>query len=257
MVKAEGISFMRTYTEEQITNWPSAVLKYNLIMKENSTVRVHSMSAKDRGKFAAIHNVASDETEHILAFMVRWGGFRELVNSGIFSNYSSDLFDRLLDGGEPLQFPPPRCFGRPWYDVFDFPDLFFECRVKFGGQSRRHRDKGKDINLLLVNDCLWSCSNQAESGNSSELFELNSRWIAGGSRDDLWREACVLLSGEEVRISLSFGLWPNEFELILVVRDALLERDHIGLASEATNMFAVIDAHPNVQWLLKNNQRQS
>ena len=67
------------------------------------------------------------DAEHALETVIRWVMVREHGGLPMPSSYGqliedirhSALLRRMLSGREPLEVPPPRSYGQPWYSLVD------------------------------------------------------------------------------------------------------------------------------------------
>lgn len=199
------------------SRWDAAVAKYEAIVHDNARARVALMTTTDLSRYSERHNTPTDSRDDVLAHMFRWGGFRELVMGGQLFREKSDLFHRLLNGLEPLPYPPPRYFKRPWFDLFDL-DCAFEVQVVVQGRSQRMRDRERNIHVFVINDCPWECSGASAAG--AELLRLNSAWVENVPIDGVleanavWAQ-CQEVLQDHVAFDMRFGRWESAFKLWL------------------------------------------
>ena len=179
-----------------------AMLAYDRVMQDNVAERVRLMSEEDLQRYATQYNTVSASPKDVLAHMQRWGGQYQLIASGALVRGSSDLFNRLLAGSDPLPYPPPRTSGnRPWFELFDQPGPL-PVVVKWGGISRRQRDHGVLCELLVINDCPWELRLQDQPEETAD-----------------WLKALKHLghveihSALQIRLHVRFGRWPEPFVL--------------------------------------------
>lgn len=194
--------------------WQMAIEAYNRVLAENARYRIAAMSNIDRQRYAQAKNTASDSSDDILTHMSHWDGFHKLVMSGALVKNESCLFRRLLDGKAPLEYPPPRRFGKPWYELFDHPEAVFECCVSLIGESRRERDAGKKATLLCIDDGTWECFSASSSGSQLLVYQAQWQGLSPAAREPLVDEILEVFARLDASFKLRYGHWSFHFDLI-------------------------------------------
>lgn len=198
-------------SDTRAANWNTAVDQYTRTFNDNARRRVAAMANDDLSRYSAIHNTPTDSPDDILAHILRWGGFRQLLLSGAVEKNQSALFLRLLDGLEPLPHAPPRNLKQPWYDLFEKGEPL-PCNARIRGISPRKRDIGKAIYVVEVNECPWECVDA--SADAVLLMTFNQLYLGGPVPQEQLASVVKAMSGTVV-LSLKFGQWPNPFKLSL------------------------------------------
>ncbi len=184
------------------------VEKYNSVMAQNAKDRVSYMSERDRQAFARVRNTKNDTPEVILDYLMRTGGFEHLVLQGGLCNRRSDLFDRLLDNKDPLPYPPPRTFGRPWYQLIE-NGRSENVEVDGFALSVRKRDLPDLKYVIHVNKSPWevvSCTTDLH-----DMLVLDQAIKAGTYGCEAVEP---VLFTNPFSMVLTFGQCPHRFELI-------------------------------------------
>ncbi len=205
---------MKPLTPEEAAAWPKAILEYDRVMAENVRVRTTRMSESDRRNYYLKHNTKTDAMADILAHMTHWGGFRGFLMSGGVTSPLHGLFARLLSEKPALEYPPPRTYGDPWYDLFEVEQPFI-CEVQFVGESQRDRDEGKRIFLLTLNECPWECVSSSPAG--AKLIELAQLAQSQSEPNPqfIWGAMVPLLS-QPISYVVRYGQWDCQFALNLI-----------------------------------------
>ena len=102
----------------------------------------------------------------------------------------SALLERLLEGKEPLQEPPPRAFGYPWYDLVETGEG--DAMEVFEAEGGLVINQEPWIILQRVEaDCEWIVTYEYKSRMSGEVQvkRSNGRWCVtpGKVRDHVRR----------------------------------------------------------------------
>lgn len=251
---------MKKYTSNQLLNWEKAVEKYNSVMRDNAITKVTLMSEDDRQKFSNIHNLPTSNVEDVIDYVFKWSGFKSIVLSGLESN----LFDRLLSGADPLKFPPPSNDKHPWYELFDYPDTIFECKVAYAGLGKRNSDKQKDTIVLSINDCFWSCS----GGNflARKIIDINHQWANDpnniSKHQHLWAEFLAVSAEGKILFDINFGQWKDKFQLLLEEKQDNQENNEKCSPQNLTeinlenNLFSEIEKRQETKWLLRSKNTE-
>jgi hypothetical protein len=167
-------------TEEQRLRYDWAVSEYARIQEEN---RMHS------GRFGS-----------------------EVVSYKI--SPKSALFARLLEGKQPLPYPPPTSFSYPWYDIIEVPGPH---HVSIGGglsvAGIVNWDGGAASNEhIALNQCLWGI---VRKNRGAEEFLVYLR--QENERIKNARKTCATVMpslSEKPEFVVTYGQW-GEFSLTL------------------------------------------
>lgn len=190
------MNFATIAADHTRADWDRAIRDYSLIAERNARARVKRMSMDDLRQYAAAYNTPSDDPEAVLAHMQRWCGPHELMTSGALVRGTSQLFNRLLSGQSALPYPPPRTHhNQPWFALFESSQPL-RVTVAYGGKSRRSRDGGAHIWLLILNDCPYEFSAADQTDSVHDWLMLNTP---------------INIAGHQLKVR--YGEWPEPFQL--------------------------------------------
>jgi len=120
----------------------------------------------------------------------------------------SALFARLLEGKEPLPYPPPTSFSYPWYDIIETPGKY---QVTLGGlvADANANDTGEH---LLLNQCPWTVVRHNEGGGRFLVFLR--KLAASPAVDDAGRTFLQDALAAKPEFVVTYGAW-GEFRLAM------------------------------------------
>lgn len=126
----------------------------------------------------------------------------------------SALFARLLEGKQPLPFPPPTSYSYPWYDIIETPGKY---QVSIGApwsSANAPNEEGMpgEGKYIVLNQCAWEIvrENTAAADFLSFMQQVTDPHAVPAPLMQFLRNA---LAGKPEFI-LSYGMW-GEFRLSL------------------------------------------
>jgi hypothetical protein len=111
----------------------------------------------------------------------------------------SALFARLLEGKEPLPYPPPTSHSYPWYDIIETPGKY---HVTIGGCL-----SAQDEEHILLNQCPWTVVRKNE-GASAFLKFLRQAPEPAKASVEMQKELQKALA-QKPEFVLSYGAWSG------------------------------------------------
>jgi hypothetical protein len=160
----------------------------------------------------------------------------------------SALFARLLEGKEPLPFPPPTSFSYPWYDLVELPGPHTVSSV--GGTANLAALLNGDMGTgcerkILINQCVWG--GEHANAAAEELLaieeEFSRRSHAEPALAPFWQRIQDAYRANPVFI-VRYGRWePFQMRIGRVVNVA--RRDHanrsVMLGGRMDSIFGPLD----------------
>lgn len=189
-------------TESQQARWDEACTIYRRVQHDNAARALDALSPKEREELARQAKAPTNDREALLQSLLQCHGL--LVGGQEVGHPKSALFARLLNGREPLPYPPPTSFSYPWYEVVEKPGPFAPF-VQVMDDAE---------NQILINQHDW----QILAGNApaQALLALQKQLAATETREertchwteDLWRAVQeAYAAGPEYRVRVPH--WPD------------------------------------------------
>lgn len=140
-------------TKAQYSRWQSASATYVATLATNRALRLkkHLKTLNSQDMVAVLDGIPTDANMWL-------GGASHTPTCDTPGHPKSALFARLLDGKEPLVYPPPISFGYPWYDVIEGQgpwDIIDLCSIAtFSAECVRNKYPTRQEKIIL-NQALW------------------------------------------------------------------------------------------------------
>lgn len=171
----------KNLTPEQTKNWDAAITGYAAIQAKNQADDFANMTSAER-KFYKSEGAKTDD--EIKALM---GKFSHMTSGGR-GNSKSALFARLLEGKQPLPFPPPCSYAYPWYGVIEDAGPWTigptsDAKVL---DELKYTDEASGEVRILINQASWLLVSEQ---SATEAIVTFNQWDKQGYTWRLAREA--------------------------------------------------------------------
>lgn len=171
----------KNLTPEQTQNWDSALSGYAEIQAKNQADDFANMTCAER-EFYKSEGAETDD--QIKALM---GKFSHMMSGGV-GNSKSALFARLLEGKQPLPFPPPCSYSYPWYGVIEDAGPWAigptsDAKVL---DELKYTDESSGEVRILINQASWLLVSEQ---STTEAIVTFNKWDKQGYTWRLAREA--------------------------------------------------------------------
>lgn len=138
-------------TDAQRARYPEAVKAYERVMEQNAELR----------KASGLPDV-----------------YWQIMDVCNGPGPKSALFNRLLEGKEPLPYPPPTAFSYPWYGIVETPGahrvMLDAGQTLVGEMEAQWSEVEGSIGIIGINQCSWSIMRRNAAAET--LAALLSRW---------------------------------------------------------------------------------
>lgn len=216
----------------QQTRWEEACTAYRRVQNDNARRLLDTLEPSARGDLARRFGCPLTDDASLLEILTESGGL--LIGGQEPGHPKSALFARLLNGRDPLPYPPPTSFSYPWYAVIEEPGPFRSGDVYCEIPPADVQDAGAPP-VLWINQHGWTI--QARNAPAEALEGLQQRLRATETPDrtcvwtpELTREVRAAYAAlPEYRVSVDpwpeYRLWVAPVSYSVGDARALLESE--------------------------------